>query len=206
MTATTEGLTFIDRLLSYVHYRPAAVADDRNDLASRRERDRAGMVAAEQAVARPVPTIARIAQGLDGTWAKLEWVLFRLDPALGGGADANGWDVRHLLSHMVGAWQRVPIHGAFFLGNRSATEVAIQIGDDYWMPEWETAPLASFVAAMRAAYEGNRAFLRTLDSAALARTAVTPFGEMTLGELLLLSYEGHVGAVHLPQLETHLRR
>ena len=86
------------------------------------------------------------------------------------------------------------------------SEVPISFGDDYWLPEWEDAPLEAFTFAMQAAYEGNRAFVRRLTPADLARRLTTRFGVMTLGDFLLTSYESHIGDVHVPQLEAFLER
>ena len=149
-------------------------------------------------------TIDAILTAMDETWKRLDRVVGRLEPALSMGPDAGGWTVRDLLSHLVGAWQRVPIHASFFLVNRS--EVPIQVGDRYWIEEWETAPLEAFILAMRTSYEGSQAFVRGLDPTMLARKAQTPFGEMTLGELLVTSYQSHIGNFHLPQLEAFLTR
>jgi hypothetical protein len=152
----------------------------------------------------PTITIDTILAAIDETWQRLDRVLARLEPALSTKPDAGGWTVRDLLSHLAGAWQRVPVHAGFFLANRP--EVPIQVGDRYWIAEWETAPLGAFTLAMRTSYEGNRAFVRGLDPAMLSRKAQTPFGEMTLGELLVTSYRAHIGNFHIPQLEAFLAR
>ena len=71
-------------------------------------------------------------------------------------------------------------------------------GDSFWIPEWENAPLEAFTLAMRAAYEGNRQFVRDLVPLDLTRTAGTRFGVMTLSQLLMTSYESHLGNFHVP--------
>ncbi len=149
-------------------------------------------------------TIETILTAMDETWGRLDRVLGRLEPVLSSGPDAGGWTVRDLLSHLVGAWQRVPVHAGFFLANRS--EVPIQLNDRYWIEEWETAPLEAFVLAMRTGCEGNKVFVRGLDPTILSRKAQTPFGEMTFGELLVTSYQSHIGNFHIPQLEAFLAR
>src|SRR5262249_14261267 len=128
----------------------------------------------------PTITLEDVRGALEQTWIRTERVLARFSPALSAGPDAGGWDARHALSHVVGAWQRVPIHAGFYLAG--AQEVPIQLHNPYWIAEWETAPLEAFVLAMRGAYEGNRVFLDHLDPALLSRRAQTPFGNNNLGE------------------------
>jgi hypothetical protein len=94
------------------------------------------------------------------------------------------------------------MHASFFLAG--CEEVPIQLGNDYWIAEWQTAPLEAFLLAMETAYEGSSALLRRLDAAALAIRAQTPFGEVSLGEILLTSYRGHIDRFHLPQLRAFL--
>jgi hypothetical protein len=148
------------------------------------------------------PTIGDVLDVIDETWSRLKTVLSRMELAVNAGPDAGGWDARHTLSHLVGAWQRVPIHSGFILTGES--HVPIQLHDPYWIEEWETAPLEAFVLAMRTAVESNKAFVQSLDPAALSLSAETPFGPMTLGELLVTSYESHIGDFHIPQLEAFL--
>ncbi|HEY7123428.1 MAG TPA: DinB family protein [Ktedonobacterales bacterium] len=147
-------------------------------------------------------TLEAVTTSLEETWSRLERVLARIGPVLSAGPDAGGWTPRQLLSHLIGAWQRVPVHAGFYLAG--AKDVPIQLHDPYWLKEWETAPFESFLLAFRAAYDSNKAFLRQLDPAMLSRRARTPFGESSLGELLIGSYTGHVGNFHLPQLEAFL--
>jgi hypothetical protein len=106
-----------------------------------------------------------------------------IEPVLDAGPDAGGWTPRQALSHIVGAWQRAPIHASSFLAGHK--EVPIQLGGDYWIAEWQTTPLAACLLAIETAYEGGAAPLRQLDAMALATQAQTPFGEVTLGEILL---------------------
>jgi hypothetical protein len=147
-------------------------------------------------------TTEEILVAMQQTWTRLERVLERFAPALDAGPDAGGWTARQLLSHLTGAWQRVPIHAAFFLAGRA--EVPIVFGDSYWIPEWEHAPLQAFTLAIRTAYEGNRWFVHGLAPLDLSRTAGTRFGAMTLGQFLLTSYQSHIGNFHIPQLEVFL--
>jgi hypothetical protein len=147
-------------------------------------------------------TIEAMLAVIDQTWVRLAPVLEQLKPVLNDGPDAGGWTPRHVLSHLVGAWQRVPVHSSFFLTTKP--EVPIVFGDSYWIPEWEHAPMEAFRAAMLAAYEGNKAFIRQLTPSDLACMSRTPLGEMTLGEFLMTCYVFHIGDMHIPQLEAFL--
>jgi hypothetical protein len=147
-------------------------------------------------------TIQDILVAMEQTWTRIERVLEQFEPVLDSGPDAGGWTPRQVLSHLTGSWQRVPIHAAFFLAGRAV--VPIVFGDSYWIPEWENAPLEAFTLTMHAAYEGNRWFVRDLAPLDLTRTAGTRFGVMTLGQLLLTSYESHLCNFHVPQLEAFL--
>lgn len=138
----------------------------------------------------------------DQTWARLLPVLEQFKPVLDDGPDAGGWTPRQVLSHVVGAWQRVPVHSAFFLTGKP--EVPIVFGDSYWIPEWEHAPMEAFRDAMQAAYEGNKVFIRQLMPSDLARMSKTHLGVMTLGEFLMTCYVFHIGDIHIPQLEAFL--
>lgn len=149
-------------------------------------------------------TTEEVLATMQQTWTRMERVLERFAPVLDAGPDAGGWTPRQLLSHLTGAWQRVPIHSAFFLADRA--EVPIVFGESYRIPEWENAPLEGFTLAMRAAYEGNQQFVRDLAPLDLSRTAGTRFGAMTLGQFLLTSYASHLGNFHVPQLEAFLTR
>lgn len=157
-----------------------------------------------EAEVRPPIMVQDILEAMDETWQRLEVVLPALALVLDSGPDEGGWTPRQVLSHIVGAWQRVPVHAAFFLSAPPRDEVPILLHDDYWIPEWEHAPLEAFIFAIKVAYTGNWLFVRELDRPALAARRMTPFGECTLGELLLLSYKGHIDNFHLPQLEAFL--
>jgi hypothetical protein len=152
--------------------------------------------------ATPEPTLDAIREAMEEAWRHVSAVAQNMGLVLDAGPDAGGWTPRQVLSHIVGAWQRVPIHASFFLAG--CEEVPIQLGDDYWMPEWRTAPLEAFLLAIETAYEGSSALLHRLDATALAIRAQTPFGEVTLGEILLTSYHGHIDRFHLPQLRAFL--
>ena len=131
-------------------------------------------------------------------------VLARFADPLPDTVDPGGWDVRHLLSHMLGAWQRVPIHGARFLDGDPAAPVPIQEHHSYWRPEWATAKVADFERALGAAHAANLAFVEALDPELLDCQRPTPLGELSLGEFLLHGYERHLVGMHLPQLAAFL--
>ena len=150
----------------------------------------------------PEPTLGAIHEAMEETWRHVCAVAREMGPVLDAGPDAGGWTPRQVLSHIVGAWQRVPIHASFFLAGCEV--VPIQLGDDYWIAEWQTAPLEAFLLAIETAYEGSSALLRRLDATKLAIRAQTPFGEVTLGDILLTSYRGHIDRFHLPQLRAFL--
>jgi hypothetical protein len=150
------------------------------------------------------PTISELRVALDRTYAQLDGVLQRMGEVLSAGPDAGGWTPRQVLSHIVGSLSRVPIHAGFYLAPTEPCQVPIQTHDPYWMPEWETAPLDSFALGLRAAYHGNIALLQALDPSMLDHTGETDLGELTLGQLLLRSYTGHLIGIHLPQLEAFL--
>jgi hypothetical protein len=145
--------------------------------------------------------VGALITAMDETYVRLDSIISVLGPSLDAGPDAGGWTARQVLSHLIGAWQRIPLHAAFFLDSSFTGEVPIQFHGDYWIPEWETAPLHAFAAAMEAAYTGARAFVQDLSPVALNRRARTPFGEQTLGELLMGSISGHISDFHTPQLE-----
>jgi hypothetical protein len=58
-------------------------------------------------------TIDTLIAMIDDAWATQEAIIRQLAPALSGGIDPGGWTARQLLSHLIGAWQRVPIHAGF---------------------------------------------------------------------------------------------
>lgn len=153
------------------------------------------MVATSQAV-----TIEELIGLVEAAWARQEALVRQLGPALSGGIDPGGWTARQLLSHLIGAWQRVPVHAGFYLADDDALPVALLVSDPYWITEWQTAPLASFLLALGAAVEGNKAFLRQLDLTLLGRVRTTPFGPFSLQQLLVVSYRNHLGQFHDEQL------
>ncbi|HET9496076.1 MAG TPA: hypothetical protein VFR15_17750 [Chloroflexia bacterium] len=163
------------------------------------------------AAAEPLASIRDVIDAMDEAYARLAKALEKVTtlPEDGGEGEGNGnyWGVRRVLSHIIGAWQRVPVHAAFYLAAREgeAPIVPIQVTDDYWIPEWDSAPIEAFRAALRAAYLGNLHFVAELDRAALARVGDTPFGTWTLGKLLMVSYEAHINKAHTAQLEALLR-
>ncbi|HLQ31016.1 MAG TPA: DinB family protein [Ktedonobacteraceae bacterium] len=147
-------------------------------------------------------TIEAMMVVIDQTWARLALVLEQLEPVLDAGPDAGGWTTRQVLSHIVGSWQRVPVHSAFFLTGRP--EVPIVFGDCYWIPEWKHAPMKAFRGAMQVAYEGNKVFISQLTHSDLTRISRTHLGVMTLGEFLMTCYVFHIGDIHISQLEAFL--
>lgn len=151
-----------------------------------------------------VPTISELRAALDRAYAQLDGVLQRMGEALSAGPDAGGWTPRQVLSHVIGALTRVPIHAGFFLGPSEPVKVPIVTNDPFWLPEWETAPLDSFALGLRAAYHGNIALLQALDPTLLDHHGETFLGDVTLGKLLMTSYTGHLVGIHLPQLEAFL--
>lgn len=152
-----------------------------------------------------VPTISELRAALDRTYAQLDGVLQRMGEVLSAGPDAGGWTPRQTLSHVIGALGRVPIRAGFYLVPAEPCQVPIQTGDPYWLPEWETAPLDAFALGLRAAYHGNIAVLQALDPSVLDHAGETPFGTLTLGQLIMRSYQGHLIGIHLPQLEAFLQ-
>jgi hypothetical protein len=150
-------------------------------------------------------TIDTLIAMIDDAWATQEAIIRQLAPALSGGIDPGGWTARQLLSHLIGAWQRVPIHAGFYLDGDPAIPVAFLVSDPYWISEWQTAPLASFLMAMYVAVEGNKAFLRRLDPATFSQTRTTPFGPWTLQKLFEVSYGFHLGQFHIDQLQAFLK-
>lgn len=142
---------------------------------------------------------------VDLGWRRIEAVFERLSDPLPDMVDEGGWDVRHVLSHLIGGWQRVPIHACFFLTGALGSPVPVQRHHSYWIPEWDTAPVAAFRVTMEIAVEGNKQFLQCLEPEILARSRPTPLGDMTLHEFLLTNYDRHLIGMHLPQLEAFAR-
>jgi hypothetical protein len=166
------------------------------------------------AAAEPLASIRDVIDAMDEAYARLAKALEKVTtlPEDGGDGEGegngSGWGVRRVLSHIIGSWQRVPVHAAYYLAAREgeAPIVPIQVNDDYWIPEWETAPIEAFRAALRAAYLGNLHFVAELEPGALAKVGDTPFGAWNLGKLLMVSYGGHIGTVHAAQLDKLLLR
>jgi hypothetical protein len=133
--------------------------------------------------------------------------LERLSDPISDEPDAGGWSTRQLLSHLIGAFYRVPIQASFVLADADSNDVPaipITMHDAYWLQEWETAPVQTFRTALEVTYHGNLAFLRSLTSDDLALPGTTPFGDMTLGGFLMLGYVGHPVRFHGEQLESLL--
>lgn len=146
-----------------------------------------------------IPTLAEINTEMERAWKSVEAVLPKIAPALENGPTKDdGWTTRELLSHVVGSWQRVPLHAAYFL---EGAPLPIQIDNCFWTPEWQTAPLSAFQLSIQAAYEGNKAFLGRLTEADLRKESDLPFGKFSLGTFLMLTYDHHLLAHHQPQLE-----
>lgn len=149
-------------------------------------------------------TTAAMLSVIDQAWEQVMTVLERFEPVLDSDPVAGGWTPRQVLSHIVGSWQRVPVHTAFFVTGQAA--VPIVFGDAFWIPEWEHAPIEAFKYALHVAYEGSKALIRQLMPDDLARTCKTPLGEMSLAEFLMTCYVFHIGDMHIPQMENFLHR
>ena len=89
--------------------------------------------------------------------------------------------------------------GLAMAGAASGLFVAIHVGSSV-----DALTTEAFLLAIETAYEGSSALLRRLDATKLAIRAQTPFGEVTLGDILLTSYRGHIDHFHLPQLRAFL--
>lgn len=148
-------------------------------------------------------TLPQIEEAMDSTWDKMEAILPEVGPVLDSGPNASGWTPRELLSHLVGSWHRVPLHTTFFLEH---VAVPIQVSDAFWTPEWETAPLPVFHVCLQAGYDANKAFVSRLEPSDLLVTGQTPFGEVPLGDFLMLSYLKHLDEFHMPQLREFAAR
>jgi hypothetical protein len=145
-----------------------------------------------------VPSIEAIRDAAAEVFQSISAILDQLPSPLPETPDEGGWTVRQALSHVIGAYQRVPIHAGFFTGPESAVPVTIH--DPYWISEWETAPIDSFRLAVTAAYTGSIEVISSFDEARLAQIGTTPFGPMALGDFLMLSMAGHLAQFHIPQL------
>jgi hypothetical protein len=150
----------------------------------------------------PQITAASLIAGLDSLYADLKAALDQL-PANLDSAPVDGWDTRHILSHIIGSLHRAPLQAANYLAEKVA--VPIIFNDPYWLPEYESAPREAFVAALYAVIEGNKEFVRSLEPSTLTRIVDLPnFGEMSLGIFLTTSYHRHVGDMHGTQLRALL--
>ncbi len=143
-------------------------------------------------------TIEAIAGALDQSYAQISSAIAKLSDPLSEVADDGGWTVRQLLSHLIGALHRVPIHVGYFLGG--AESLPLLVGDEYWIAEWSTAPVQSFALALDAAYLGVKATLPSITAEDLQRVCGTPFGELSLDRFLLISVHGHIARFHGDQL------
>lgn len=135
---------------------------------------------------------------LDNLKAEYGAIIDQLDP----NAPAPGigeWNVRQVLSHIIGSLQRTPIYAGYFLAG--ASSVPVVFSDPYWIEAWSNAPIQSFKAAFEGAVEGNKALVRNLAPDALWRTIPMPgFGDTPLAVFLMVNYNNHVKDQHLHQL------
>ncbi len=153
------------------------------------------------------PTLDAVRGACDTCREHILNALGRLSDPIADDPDAGGWSTRQLLSHLIGAFYRVPIQASFVLagaGNDNMPSIPIVMHDPYWVQEWESATLHTFRTALEVTYHGNLAFLDALTPADLALPAETPFGEMNLGSFLMLGYVGHPVRFHGEQLESFL--
>lgn len=153
------------------------------------------------------PTIEGLKAACEANYALVKSALDRLENPLSDKKDEGGWSVKQLLSHLIGAMYRVPIHASFYFaaGNGDVVpDIPIEPHNDYWITEWNNATTANYQAALDLAYQGNLAFLAKLDSADLTRPGKTIFGEWPLGMMLQISYAGHPQSFHGAQLEAFL--
>jgi hypothetical protein len=154
-----------------------------------------------------IPTLEAVRAACDTCRQHIASALERLSDPISDEPDAGGWSTRQLLSHLIGAFYRVPIQASFALagaGNNGVPTIPIEMHDAYWLQEWETASVQTFRTALEVTYHGNLAFLDTLSPADLAVEANTRFGEMNLGGFLMLGYVGHPVRFHGQQLESFL--
>ena len=78
--------------------------------------------------AAPDPTLDAIREAMDEAWRHVRAVVQEMGPVLDAGPDAGGWTPRQVLSHIVGAWRRVPIDASSFLAGYEV--VPLQLGND----------------------------------------------------------------------------
>lgn len=154
----------------------------------------------------PVPTLPDLVAMLEIV-AQAQTDLFaQIRPSHLDMRERGGWTGREILSHIIGSWQRVPLWSSFYLDDDTTAPVPIYPHDPFWIREWETTPVTGFKLSLAAAIEGNKAFLRSLDSAVLGRTHPTPFGAIPLAAFLQINYQLHIGGHHTPQLQSLLVR
>jgi hypothetical protein len=118
----------------------------------------------------PEPALDAIREAMDEAWRHIRVVVQEMGPVLDAGPDAGGWTPRQVLSHIVGAWQRVPIHASFFLAGRREVPIQLSILMQGTKPT-ETliaeAPLARSVVARISCVSPS---LRTWNSNPMERT------------------------------------
>lgn len=144
-------------------------------------------------------TLKTISGALDASYQQISSAISRLSDPLSETPDEGGWTVRQLLSHLIGALHRIPIHVGYFLSG--AETIPLLIGDEYWIAEWGTAPVRSFSLALDAAYSGVKATLESVSVEDLPKVIGTPFGLLALDQFLLISVSGHIARFHGAQLE-----
>ncbi|MGH2549518.1 MAG: DinB family protein [Thermomicrobiales bacterium] len=156
-----------------------------------------------------LPTIEELRAACDTNYAMVRSALDRLENPLSDEKDEGGWSVKQLLSHLIGAMYRVPIHSSYYFtsGDGNAIpDIPVEAHNDYWIKEWDTATTATYLSALDLAYQGNLAFLSKLDPTDLARPGKTIFGEWPLGMLIQISYAGHPLHFHGDQLEAFVAK
>jgi hypothetical protein len=154
-------------------------------------------------MATPPITQESLIAAIDAVWNVYKEVVSQLGPALDSGAPAVGeWNPRQVLSHVIGAWQRVPVHAGYFLAG--IKDIPILYSDPYWQSEWLIAPLESFMAAMQTAVEGNKAFIRSLTPEQLGRCLPMGGDDVPLAAFLMGNYQRHIEALHVRQLKAFL--
>ncbi len=135
---------------------------------------------------------------LDNLKTEYGAVIDQLDP----NSPAPGvgeWNVRQVLSHIIGSLNRVPVHAGYFLAG--ASYVPVVFSDPYWIDVWHDAPIDSFKAAFEAAIEGNKGLVRSLAPQSFGSTVAMPgFGDMPLDVFLMVNYNNHIKDQHLHQL------
>jgi hypothetical protein len=120
----------------------------------------------------PTITVDSLIAVIDNTYHEFDVILEQFGTTIDAEPDANGWTPRQLLSHVIGTWQRAPLQAGFFLTN--AKEIPVIFHDPFWIPEYANAPLPAFRAALIAAAEGIKAYLRSLSAGDIDRTLTLP--------------------------------